>query len=269
MFSSQGLWGILIRVASAIAAAALVWLFSVVVARIVRKNLDALNPAMAMLLSRAVKILGVSAAVFIGVMLLGFNWKGALASAGIAGTVLTMIITFSAQNSISNVFSGIFIITERAFNEGDTIRVGDTLGVVERVGMISTWLRTLDNIMVRIPNSQLLSSVIYNYTRYDIRRIETVVGVSYDADANEAVRVISEALDREPIFLARPEPVVVISELADSSVNIRVMVWIDRRDFFEARSRLVAVIKSCLDEAGIDIPYPQIVVHDADGQARA
>lgn len=226
-------------------------------ARLIKKHMG----AGALIYSRTVFILGIVIGVFFLVMSLGFSWRGALATAGVTGTVLALLVTFVAQTSISNIISGYFLLLDKPFKEGDAIKIGDTVGVVLDIGFLSVKLRTFDNILVRIPNTDILNTTVMNLTAYPIRRIEATVGVSYKEDTEKAMQVIREALAREPLFLAEPEPIVMAKEFASSSVNIRVMAWIDMDNYFEAISRLVTMIKEALEARGIEIPFPQVVVH--------
>jgi small-conductance mechanosensitive channel len=229
-------------------------------ARLIRKHIG----ASALLYSRTVFILGLVIGVFFAVMSLGFSWRGALATAGVTGTVLALLITFVAQTSISNFISGYFLLLDKSFKEGDVIEMGDTVGIVTEIGFLSVKLRTFDNIMVRIPNTEVLNATVKNLTANQIRRIETVVGVSYKSDPEKAIRVIKEALALDPLFLANPEPVVIAKGFGEHSVNIRVMAWIDNEDFFEASSRLITLVKEALEAAGFEIPLPQVVVRRED-----
>jgi small-conductance mechanosensitive channel len=229
-------------------------------ARLIRKHLG----ANALIYSRTVFILGIVIGAFFLVMSLGFSWRGALATAGVTGTVLALLVTFVAQTSISNIISGYFLLLDKPFKEGDAIKIGDTVGVVIDIGFLSVKLRTFDNIMVRIPNTQVLSTTVMNLTAYPIRRIEATVGVSYRNNPEKAMQAIREALAGEPLFLADPEPIVIAKEFARSSVDLRVMAWIDMDNYFDACSRLVTLVKEALEAAGIEIPLPQVVVHRED-----
>jgi len=253
-------WDLGLRLVVALATGLGVWLVGYIIARILRRRLSRVNPGLGALVSRTLKIGAACLAVFMVVVSMGFSWRGALTSAGVVGTILTILVTFSAQASISNIFSGVFILVEHPFQEGDAIQVGENVGIVQKIGTLSTWIRTFDNIMLRIPNSQLLSSVIQNYTRYEVRRIETTVTIAYKEDPVRAIGTIKEALGPEPLFLARPQPVVIASSFGDYGFRVRVMVWIDNRDYFDSVSRLVEVVKNALDQAGIAIASPPAVL---------
>ncbi|MEO0180631.1 MAG: mechanosensitive ion channel family protein [candidate division WOR-3 bacterium] len=230
------------------------------IGRLIRKHMG----ASALLYSRTVFILGAVIGVFFAVMSLGFSWKGALATAGVTGTVLALLITFVAQTSISNFISGYFLLLDKSFKEGDVVEIGDTVGIVLEIGFLSVKLRTFDNIVVRIPNTEVLNKVVKNLTAYEIRRIETAVNMSYKGDPERAISAIREALAADPLFLANPEPIIIAKGFGDHGIRLRVMAWIDQNDFFDASSRLVILVKEALESAGIEIPLPQVVVHHED-----
>ncbi len=225
--------------------------------RLIKKHMGAGS----LLYSRTVFVIGLVIGIFFAVMSLGFSWQGALATAGVTGTVLALLITFVAQTSISNFLSGYFLLLDRSFREGDVVEIKDIVGIVLEIGFLSVKLRTFDNIMVRIPNTEVLNSVVKNLSVHRIRRIETTVGISYRSDPESAIAALKAAIAGEPLFLANPAPVVIARGFGDHAVQIRVMAWIDMDNFFEANSRLVTLVKETLESTGVEIPLPQVVVH--------
>ena len=178
--------------------------------------------------------------------------------------LFSVAIGFAAQTSLSNVISGFFILFEKPFKIGDAIDVNGTFGEVLSVDLMSITMRTFDNVLVRIPNETVLKASIKNYTRFDIRRLDITVGISYDADIEKAKTVIAQFLEKNPHVLKEPKYTIITKELADSSVNLSVLVWIDRREYFTAYDAIVSGIKEALDREGIEIPFPQVVVHMAN-----
>ncbi len=187
----------------------------------------------------------------------GVNPGGLVAALGL----FSVAVGFAAQTSVSNLIAGFFLIFERPFSIGDAVDIGGQTGIVLSIGLLSTKMRTYDNILIRIPNETVLKSTIKTFTAFDIRRIDTTVGISYAADIEKAKEVIRNFLKSEPVFLAEPQPIIFAEELGDSSVNLKVMVWIRRTDYLKAKETLVEGIKNALDAAGIEIPFPQRVVH--------
>ncbi len=175
--------------------------------------------------------------------------------------LFSVAIGFAAQTSLSNVISGFFILFEKPFKIGDAIEINGYVGEVLSVDLMSITMRTFENVLVRIPNETVLKASIKNYTRFDIRRLDITVGISYGADIDKAKTVIERFLDSNPHVLKEPSYIVMTKELADSSVNLRILAWIDRREYFTAYDSIVTGIKEALDREGIEIPFPQVVVH--------
>ncbi len=198
----------------------------------------------------------VAAAIWI-LAVFGVNPAGIFTTLGL----FSVAIGFAAQTSVSNLISGLFLLFERPFSVGDVIEVNGQTGIVLSIGLLSTRMRTFDNVLLRVPNENILKSTVKTFTAYDIRRIDLEVGISYEDDIDQAKAVIRRFLDENPVFLMEPQPIIMVSSLGDSSVNLKVMVWIRRTDILKAKDTLVGGIKKALDEAGITIPYPQRVVH--------
>lgn len=190
---------------------------------------------------------------------LGVKLTGLLTAAGI----FTVAIGFAAQTSISNIISGLFLLIDRPFSIGDTVKIDQTLGSVLSIDLLSTRVRTFDNLVVRIPNEVLLKSTIINYTLFEVRRVEIPVSVSYSTDLRRAHEVLREALRRHADVLDEPEPAILTELFADSGINLLVRAWVIRTDYIRAKSELTTSIKEAFDEAGIVIPFPQRVVHQA------
>ncbi|NJE05821.1 mechanosensitive ion channel family protein [Thermococcus sp. M36] len=178
-----------------------------------------------------------------------------LAAAGITG----IILGFSAQTVVSNFVSGVFMYFDKPLQIGDAVKVGDAGGIVEDIRILSTRIRSWDGTLIRIPNEKLFNSNIVNLMRYPARRVDVQVGIAYSADADRAVEIIREVLDAIPLVLAEPEPAVYISELSDSAVVISIRAWAPSEKWFDVRTRIVLDVKKALDEAGIEIPFPQRV----------
>ncbi len=191
---------------------------------------------------------------------LGIDITAVVTAAGIFG----IAIGFAAQTSFSNMISGIFLLFEQPFKIGDAIQVGETMGVVLSIDLLSVKLRQFDNQFTRVPNETFLKNNITNLTKYDIRRFDIIVGIAYREDIAEAKEVVEGVVEEHPEVLKKPEPMVLVDQLADSSVNLRVRVWFDLKVFVKARSDLILQMKKALDEAGIEIPYPHRMHYASD-----
>ena len=165
------------------------------------------------------------------------------------------------QGAMSNIASGIMIITLRPFSVGDTVEVSGTTGNVEVIGLFYTRMSTLDGVNVVMPNSQIWGSEIKNFSKNKIRRMNLTFGIGYGDDINKAYEVISGIYKAEPRILDDPAPTIAVTELADSSVNMIAYAWTKREDWWDTQLKLVKTVKEAFDKEGISIPFPQADVH--------
>ncbi|PSP53111.1 mechanosensitive ion channel protein [Halobacteriales archaeon QH_3_68_24] len=172
----------------------------------------------------------------------------------------TLAIGFAMQEVIKNFVAGIFIFTDEPFRIGDWIEWDDHAGVVEDISLRVSRVRTFDNELLTVPNSQLTDGVIKNPVAKDTLRLKFVFGIGYEDDIDEATEIIIEEAENHPDILEDPAPSVRLTELADSYVGLQSRIWISnpsRADFVKIRGEYVTTVKNRFDEAGIDIPYPQ------------
>ncbi len=187
----------------------------------------------------------------------GIGLTGLLAAIGL----FTVAIGFAAQTSVSNVISGLFLQMERPFEVDDIIEVEGTAGVILSVDLLSTKLRTFDNLFIRIPNETLLKSTIKTISKYETRRIDIDFGIAYKENIAHSKEVITSFVQSHPLVLKDPEPLVFTLSLGDSSVNLKARVWINRNDYISAIDQLTEGVKNALDDAGIEIPFPHLSLY--------
>lgn len=173
-----------------------------------------------------------------------------------AGGLLGVALGFASQTAVSNVISGLFLIFERPFEVGAVIRVEGQLGMVESIDLLSTKIRTFDNLYWRMPNEKLLKSDIYNLTRYEIRRADIKASISYGDDIERAREVLLETAEANPKVLGTPEPVTLVNSMGDSGIDLTLRFWFDRTDYLQVVSNLIQEAKVALEEAGCTIPFP-------------
>ncbi len=188
---------------------------------------------------------------------LGFNTSSLVAIIGAAG----LAIGLALQGSLSNFASGVLLITLRPFKAGDFVEVAGVAGVVEEILIFSSKLRTGDNKTVIIPNGAITSGTITNYSTKPTRRIDLVIGVSYDANLAQTKQILSDVVSKNEQVLKDQAVTIGVSELADSSVNLVVRPWVKSENYWPVYFELLENIKVALDEAGIEIPYPQVSLH--------
>ena len=193
----------------------------------------------------------------------------ALSMVGIQmASVLTILATaglavgLALQGTLSNVAAGVMLLIFRPFKVGDLIEAGGgPTGKVESIGLFSTALNTPDNIHIVVPNSAIYGGTISNYTHHENRRVDLVMGISYDDDISVAVNVIEKVLEAESKILKDPAYQIAVKELADSSVNLVVRPWCAVDDYWDVYFDVTRAMKEQLEAAGCSIPYPQQDVH--------
>jgi small-conductance mechanosensitive channel len=219
-----------------------------------------IDPGLGYALNTFFKYLSLAIGFFISINLVGIDLRFLLVFAGAAG----IGIGLGLQNMAANVISGFTIIFGGKIRKGDWIEVGQTLGMVTDIYLRATKVRTRDNIEYLIPNSDLISKTIVNYSLSSpLIRIELPVGVSYDTDPQDVERIMVEVAEKEPLVSDYEKPLVRFVEYANSSINFELLVWIDVREVprRKVRSALYFAIFNEFKKAGIQIPFPQRDIH--------
>lgn len=188
---------------------------------------------------------------------LGINTSSVLAVFAAAG----LAVGLALKDSLSNFSSGVMLVLFKPFKAGDFVEAGGHSGVIEHIRIFNTVMRTGDNREITIPNSQIYGSSIVNYSARDTRRIDLVFGIGYDDDIRLAKDLMAETVANHPLVLNDPEPVILVLELADSSINIALRPWVNSGDYWTVRADLLEGVKAKFDANGITIPYPQRDVH--------
>lgn len=178
------------------------------------------------------------------------------ASAGLA-------IGLALQGSLSNFAAGTMILGFRPFKIGDVINAGGVSGCVEDIGLFTTTLLTLDNEVIIVPNSGITGGNIQNFTSKDFRRVSTDIGIAYGEDVHKAEKVLLAAASKNSLRRPEPEPNVFLTGFGASSIDFNVRVYVDNANYWGAINELRKQVYDDLNEAGIEIPFNQIVVHQA------
>ena len=180
----------------------------------------------------------------------------------------SFILAFAFQDTLGNLASGLMIMINRPFDEGDYVDVGGTAGTVKSVSIVATTVTTPDNQVIVIPNKNVWGNTITNVTASSTRRVDFIFGISYDDDIRKAMAVMETTVKSHPLVLADPEPVIRVHELADSSVNFICRPWTRTGDYWTVYWDLMQQVKEAFDAAGISIPYPQQDVYMHQVQAK-
>ena len=200
--------------------------------------------------------------------LMAFVIIAAISKVGIQTTSLIAImgaaglaIGLALQGSLANFAAGVLIVMFRPYRVGDFVEAAGIAGVVVQVQILTTVLKTGDNKQIVVPNGQIMGSIITNYSANDTRRVDMVVGVSYDDDIDKVRATIKDLIDSDDRILKDPECLIAVSELADSSVNFNVRPWVNSADYWGVKFDLTEAIKKRFDKEGISFPFPQQDVH--------
>lgn len=182
------------------------------------------------------------------------SFVAVLAAAGLA-------VGLALQGSLANFAAGVLIMLFRPYKLGDWVEAGGVSGSVKDISIFSTVLATGDNKKIIVPNSQMTGGSITNYSAYDTRRVDLVVGVSYSADLQKARSVFEKVIREQEAVLEDKDITVAVKALGASSVDFVLRAWVKSGDYWPTYFALTEKIKLALDEHGIGIPFPQMDVH--------
>lgn len=188
---------------------------------------------------------------------LGINVTPLITGLGVGG----FIVGFAFQETLGNLAAGLMILLNEPFKKGDYIEAGGSAGVVQNLSVMATTLTSPDNKKITIPNSKVWGASIINYSALETRRVDLGMGISYGADINKAREVALAVCEKIEPVLSEPAPTVEVVEMADSSVNFVVRPWCKNADYWSVYFQVNQGIKEGLDKAGIEIPFPQVDVH--------
>ncbi|EID86323.1 Small-conductance mechanosensitive channel [Treponema sp. JC4] len=220
---------------------------------------DKLSDERRSILQRLVRYCFYFAVVVYVLSLFGIKLSAIWGAAGIAGVALG----FAAQTSVSNLISGLFIVSEKSLRLGDTIIINGITGVVDAISLLSVRVHTYDNQMVRIPNSSIINSLLTNNSYNSYRRLLINVSVAYESDLAFALETLKKAPALCPTARTDPVPNAWIEAFEDSGIKLTLVIWFDNPDFITVKNETFIAIKKVFDEAKIEIPYNKIVVHNA------
>jgi len=194
---------------------------------------------------------------------LGVRMTSFVVVVGAAG----LAIGFALQGSLANFAAGVMLIIFKPFKVGDFVELASKMGTVKEIQIFNTILNSPDNVRIIIPNGQVTGSNIMNFTVNGTRRIDLVIGISYDDDLKKAQQVIEKVISSDERILKEPAYTVAVSELGESSVNFVVRPWVNAADYWAVRFDITEKIKLELDKNDITIPYPQRDIHMKSGAA--
>ena len=218
------------------------------------------SPQSSMIIRKALFYTGAFIIFILVLKQLGVKLAAILGAAGIAGISLG----FASQTSVSNLISGIFLISEKPFSVGDIIKVDNTSGIILSIDLLSVKIRTFDNQFVRIPNEQLIKSQVTNMTRFPIRRLDINITLSYREDLEKVRDLLLAIAEENPYCLDNPEPFFLIQSFGHNGVDLLFGVWYLKPDFTVLNNSIKLEIKKRFERERIRIPYTQVHLHSGD-----
>ena len=250
-------WKNAFRLIGALFVIFLMWLAFKLIKHFVKKvSAGKIQQQYVLVITKTISYVFYALVVMYVLSLFGVKLGAIWGAAGIAGVA----VGFAAQTSVSNLISGLFVLGEKAMKVGDFIEVGGVSGTVDSVGLLSVKVHTLNNQMVRIPNSSIINSNFQNNSFFEVRRFSFELSVDYATDMNIALQALSSVPELCPSVLKEPAPAVWYNGFGESGINIVLAVWFNSSDFVKMKNEVYIAIKKVFDEKGINIPFNRLDV---------
>ena len=225
-------------------------------------RVDRLDRTLVPIIAALVRYAGLTLTIVITLGNFGVETTSIIAVLGAAG----LAVGLALQGTLSNVAAGLMLLFLRPFRIGDWVEAAGVSGSVREIGLFTTTIDTFDNVYISIPNSSIWSSNIINHARYGTRRMDLDIGIGYDSSLDAAENALM-SLAADPRVLSDPAPRFLVVSYGDSAINVRLRAYASYDDFFGLYWDLNRRLKGVLDEHGIEIPFPQRVVHHLDGRS--
>ena len=187
----------------------------------------------------------------------GVQTASLVALLGAAG----LAIGLALQGTLSNVAAGVMLLVLRPFKLGDVVDIDGINGTVKDIGLFMTQINTPDNVAVLVPNNRIWGAPIRNFAGNKTRRLDLMFSIAYEDDIDKALKIIADLVLADARTLKDPEPVFVVGQLGESSVDLFVRPWVNHGEYWDLRFTLIKAVKQAFDKEGITVPYPQRVVH--------
>ncbi|MDE6773794.1 MAG: mechanosensitive ion channel family protein [Treponemataceae bacterium] len=252
-------WENLIHVGVSVITILIFYIIYRIIKGIVRKRLSVnMKPVLVQGISKIISYVFYVLMVMYVLGLFGINLSAVWGAAGIAGVA----IGFAAQTSVSNLISGLFVVTDKAMKIGDFIEVDGVSGTVDAISFLSVRVHTADNQLVRIPNSLIINNKLKNYATYDYRRYVFEFSVDYSSDLDKTLEAIKQVPARCPTVVTDEghEPAAWYVALGESGIAMNLIVWCKRADFFQTKSDVCANVAKVCRENGVNIPFNRMDV---------
>lgn len=231
------------------------------IAFIVRKVLPAKwSRQHKMIINRGVQYTGYIVMFFIIISELEVNLTTVFGAAGVIG----IVVGIASQTSIGNIVSGFFLVSEKSFEIGDVVRLGDKSGTVFSIDLLSIKIKTFDNVLIRVPNQTVISTELINVTRFPIRRMDFDVSVAYKEDLGKVKSILEKIARKNPLCLDEPEPIILFKTFGTSGIDIMFGVWFEKHNFREVKNSIFQEIMITFREERIEIPFPHVTLYTGE-----
>ena len=227
-------------------------------------RVDRLERTLVPIMAALVRYAGLTLTIVITLGNFGVETTSIIAVLGAAG----LAVGLALQGTLSNVAAGLMLLFLRPFRIGDWVEAAGVSGSVREIGLFTTTIDTFDNVYISIPNSSIWSSNIINHARYGTRRMDLDIGIGYGSNLDSAETALM-SLAADPRVLSDPAPRFLVVSYGDSAINVRLRAYASYDDFFDLYWDLNRRLKGVLDEHGIEIPFPQRVIHHLDNRSVA
>lgn len=234
-------------------------IFSLIVMRIAKRKV---SPQVRMLVKKGINYGGFIMLVLIVLNEYGVALTPLLGAAGIIGIALGI----ASQTSLSNIISGIFLVSEKPFTVGDVIRLNDKTGIIQSIDLLSVKIRTFDNQYIRIPSEKILNGELTNVTRYPIRRLDFTLVIDLKEDPERVRNLLVRLAAKNRFCLNEPEPLIVFNRFGEAGIEILFAVWFVKTDYLQTKNSVFLDIKSLFEAEGIEFAYPRRTIRIAAGE---
>ena len=213
-----------------------------------------------MIINRIIQYTGFIILFFVIIAEMNINLAPIFGAAGVIG----LVIGVASQTSIGNIVSGLFLVSEKSFEIGDVIKLGDKTGTVFSVDLLSVKIRTFDNLLIRVPNQTVISTDLTNLTRFPIRRVDILVRVAYKEDLSKVKNIIENVAGNNPLCLDEPNPLIIFQNFGARGIDILVGVWAESSNFLTVKNSVFQEIKEAFDKENIEIPFPHLSLYKGE-----
>ena len=255
-------WDALQAILVLVAGALLVRLLAGVIAR---SFLRGLRDQSRLAARKSITYIGIGLLLVITLDHLGVELRALLGAAGVIG----IAVGIASQASLSNVISGLFLVSEKTFEIGDVISLGGRTGIVHSIDPLSIKLRTFDNLLVRIPNQQIIDSELINVTRFPIRRMDFDIAVPATQPVAQVETLLRRAASSVELCLDEPEPLVLYKGFREGNIDILFGVWFEKANFVRAKNRLLEEMQGLFKQEGVRLGEPVVRLSEHSAERAA